>query len=506
MCLILIRSAMLLGCTILLAQQVPAAAPATFQVGIFENHGDIGVILHSGSARYDAAQKSYTISGSGDNMCFGREDFHYARTKVSGDVSLTASIAFVGQTGNNHRKAVLMIRQSLDAHSKSVDVARHGDGLMSLQYRDSDGADTHEVESNVFVLQTAWIEKRGDVIYAFVIDKDGRLQPSGAATRLPLTGSFYIGVCSHDKDVVEKAVFSKVKLTKLPPVDGKPVLLSALETVTIASTDRRVAYVAPSHFEAPNWSPDGSFLIFNQNGKIYHLALDGTDPAFVSIGLEQHVNNDHSISPDGQFIAISDQLGANQESSIYVVPIAGGTPRQIMQGSPSYCHGWSLDGKMLAFTGQREGNFDIYTIPVAGGREKCMTTAEGLDDGPDFSPDGQFIYFCSERSGSMQIWRMKDDGSDQKQVFTDESNNWFPHISPDGKWMVFLAYAKGISDRPTEKNVELRLMSMQDKRVHLLAKLFGGQGTISMPSWSPDSLKLAFVSYELLTEEGIAPK
>jgi len=206
------------------------------------------------------------------------------------------------------------------------------------------------------------------------------------------------------------------------------------------------------------------------------------------------------------------------------VPITGGTPRLITPNAPSYWHGSSPDGKTVAFTGQRGGpievqaapggsgavqkldtsNFDIYTIPAAGGDETRLTNAPGLDDGPEYSPDGAHIYFNSERTGHMQIWRMKPDGSDQEQVISDDSNDWFPHISPDGQSMVFIAYEKGVTGHPANKDVELRLMSFSDKKVRVLAKLFGGQGTINVPSWSPDGLRLAFVSYEQLPEESLA--
>jgi TolB protein len=294
-----------------------------------------------------------------------------------------------------------------------------------------------------------------------------------------------------------------VKLTTLPAATGKALLYSTLETITVASTDRRVAYVAPVHFEAPNWSRDGAFLIFNSEGKIRRLALNGTEPTTINTDPQNRCNNDHGISPDGQSLAISDSSGSSQKSSIFIVPIAGGTPRQVTQYSPSYWHGWSPDGKTLAYAGQREGEFDIYTIPVGGGQETRLTTAKGLDDGPEYSPDGDYIYFNSERTGQMQIWRMKADGSEQEQVLPDETNDWFPHISPDGKWMVFLSYDKSVSGHPGEKDVVLNLMSMDDKKVHVLAKLFGGQGTINVPSWSPDSKKLAFVSYLLLPEDSV---
>ena len=486
-----------------------AAAPS---LGIFQDHQDVGTVLHPGSVEYNPAQQTYTISGSGANMWFGEDDFHYLWTKVSGDVSLTADISFAGETGNNHRKAVLMIRQSLDANSAAVDVARHGDGLTSLQYRDATGTNTHEVESNVSAPRTVRIEKRGDYFYAFVAGKDGKLQVSGAATKLALTGPFYIGigVCAHDKDVVEKAVFSNVKLTTLPAATGKALLYSTLETITVASTDRRVAYVAPVHFEAPNWSRDGAFLIFNSEGKIRRLALNGTEPTTINTDPQNRCNNDHGISPDGQSLAISDSSGSSQKSSIFIVPIAGGTPRQVTQYSPSYWHGWSPDGKTLAYAGQREGEFDIYTIPVGGGQETRLTTAKGLDDGPEYSPDGDYIYFNSERTGQMQIWRMHADGSDQEQVTFDDYNNWFAHISPDSKWMVFLSYGSDVVGHPPNKDVQLRITNVSggniDGPITVLAKLFGGQGTMNVPSWSPDSSKVAFVSYELLAAEDTAIK
>jgi TolB protein len=507
----------------------PAMALAeSHPIGIFTDHQDVGTVLHPGSAVYDAARQTYTLTGSGENMWFGIDDFHYVWKKVSGDVALTADIAFLGTGGNPHRKAVLMIRQSLDGNSPGVDIAVHGVGLTSLQFRDATGANTHEVESNISAPKTVRIEKRGDYFYAFVTGKDGNLQPAGASTKLPLSGDFYIGigVCSHNKDVVEKAVFSNVKLEQLPPASGKTVLVSSLETISIASTDRRVEYVAAAHFEAPNWSRDGKYLIFNQEGTLRRLALDGSAPTVIPTDPQIHCNNDHGISPDGQFLAISDSTAGDQKSRVYIVPIAGGTPRLITPNAPSYWHGWSPDGKTLAFTGQREGpidilpahgahnaiqqldaaNFDVYIVPAAGGDETRLTTAPGLDDGPEYSPDGAYIYFNSERTGHMQIWRMKPDGSDQEQVTNDDSNDWFPHLSPDGQTMVFIAYEKGVTGHPPNKDVELRLMSLKDRQVRVLAQLFGGQGTINVPSWSPDGLKLAFVSYEELTEESLNPK
>jgi TolB protein len=483
------------------AQNAPAL------LGILEAHGDVGRVLHQGTVEYDASKGTYTVTGSGENMWSVADAFQFGWKKVSGDVTLTADISFATTSGNEHKKAVLIIRQSLDEDSVYADVALHASGLTSLQFRDEKGAITREIQSNVSAPRRLRLAKRGDYVYMALAAEGGEPSVAAGWLRIPLQGSFYVGlgVCSHDKDVVEKAVFSNVELATPSAPVGQPVLYSALETISIDSADRRVVYVAPGRFEAPNWMRDGSAFLFNRGGHIERLPISGGKPEPIDTGFATRCNNDHGISPDSRQLAISDNSQEEHNSIVYVVPIAGGTPRRITQNSPSYWHGWSPDGKTLAFVGQRNGDFDIYTIPVDGGDETRLTTAKGLDDGPEYSPDGKYIYFNSERTGHMQIWRMKTDGSEQEQVFSDDLNNWFPHISPDGQWMVFLTYEADVTGHPENKNVTLRLMSLNDrnaidKKITVLAKLFGGQGTINVPSWSPDSKQVAFVSYMLVPE------
>jgi hypothetical protein len=439
-------------------------------------------------------------------MWLAADAFQFAWKKVSGDVTLTADISFLTKTGNEHKKAVLMLRQSLDADSVYVDVALHASGLTSLQFRDEKGAVTREIQSNLSAPKRLRIARRGDYVYMSLAADGGEPKVAGGWLRIPLQGTFYIGlgVCSHDKDVVETALFSNVEFTQPASADTrKPVLYSTLETIAIDSADRRVVYLAPGRFEAPNWTRDGGAFLFNRAGYIERLAVGNAKPVVIDTGFATLCNNDHGISPDATQLAISDNSQGDHQSQVYLVPIGGGTPRRITQKSPSYWHGWSPDGKTLAFVGQRDGDFDIYTIPAAGGDETRLTTAKGLDDGPEYSPDGKYIYFNSERTGHMQIWRMKPDGSEQEQVFSDDLNNWFPHISPDGRWMVFLTYGADVNGHPENKDVMLRLMSLADpdKKITVLAKLFGGQGTINVPSWSPDSKQVAFVSYVLAPEE-----
>jgi TolB protein len=473
-------------------------------LGIFDAHTDVGSVLHAGSVQYDPAKKTYTITGSGENMWSTADAFQFVWKKISGDVTLTADISFLTTTGNQHKKAVLMLRQNLEANSVYADVALHASGLTSLQFRDETGAITREIQANVSAPTRVRIAKRGEYIYMSVSADGSELQIAGGWLRIPLQGSFYIGlgVCSHDKDVVEKAVFSNVELSEPSATTAsEPTLYSTLETVDVNSADRRVVYLSPGRFEAPNWMRDGSAFLFNRDGHIERLPISGGRPQIIDTGFATRCNNDHGISPDATQLAISDNSQENHDSLVYIVPINGGTPRRVARQAPSYWHGWSPDGKTLAFVGQRNGDFDIYTIPVTGGEETRLTTAKGLDDGPEYSPDGKFIYFNSERTGHMQIWRMKPDGSEQEQVFSDDLNNWFPHISPDGQWMVFLTYAADVTGHPPDKDVLLRLMSLSDKKITILARLFGGQGTINVPSWSPDSKRLAFATYMLIPQE-----
>jgi len=478
----------------------PAAASpeGTAALGLFTGHQDIGACARTGAIVFNAAERSYTVSGGGANMWFTNDAFHFAWKEVTGDVVLAARIEFVGSGGNAHRKACLLVRQSLSPDSAYADAALHGDGLTSLQYRETAGARTYEIQANASAPRYLRIEKLGDYV-SLSLSSDGKnWRPAGGSFRLKLADPFYVGlgVCAHDDAALEKAVFSEVQLNDRPAKAEKPQLFSTLETVAMASKDRRAVYCTTNHLEAPNWSPDGAFLLFNSSGRIYRLPVKGGEPQLIDTGFANRCNNDHGLSPDGTQLVISDQ-SQEKNSLIYVLPVTGGTPRRITRLGPSYWHGWSPDGRTLTYCAERNGEFDVYSIPVSGGEEARLTTAPGLDDGPEYSPDGRFIYFNSERSGLMQIWRMRPDGTGQEPVTSDDQNNWFPHPSPDGRWIVFLTYGKDVKGHPANQDVTLRIMPATGGNPEVLAKLFGGQGTINVPSWSPDSKQVAFVSYQL---------
>jgi Tol biopolymer transport system component len=283
-----------------------------------------------------------------------------------------------------------------------------------------------------------------------------------------------------------------------------PGLVSSLKTVDIFSGETETIYSADLHFEAPNWSPDGRFFVVNSQGRVYTIAERGGEMKLLNSDFASSCNNDHGISADGKWMVISHnnkndstQTVEWKKSAIYIFPIEGGIPRQVTSLSPSFWHGWSPDGEELAYCAERNGNFDIYTISVNGGAEKRLTFDTGLEDGPDYSPDGKYIYFNAYRNGSMQIWRMKTDGSQQEQMTNDSCSNWFAHPSPDGKWIVFISYLTNQGDaHPFGKDVKIRLMSLADQKIRDLTPVFyGGQGSLNVPSWSPDSKRIAFVSY-----------
>ena len=353
------------------------AAPAAALLGIFDDHADVGSVLHAGSVEYDASKRTYTIAGSGENMWFASDAFHFVWKKVSGDVTLTADISFLGSGGEAHRKAVLMIRQSLDADSPYADVARHGDGLTSLQARDEKGANTSEIQSAVKAPARVRIARRGEYFYIWVAGEGEELQFSGGSMRVPMHDPFYvgIGVCSHNKDTVEKAVFSNVDLTVGASSEAAPKLYSTLETVPL-SGDRRVTYVAPGRLSAPFWTADGAALVFHRDGRMERIPATGGKPEAAE------------ATPPGH-------------------------EEQSLAGLPS---------------------------------------------------DG--FYNC------------------------------LPHLSPDGQQIAFLSFGKDLSGIPEDKDVMLRVLSVKDGKVRTLAKLVGGKGTLDAPSWSPDSRRLAFVSYQ----------
>ena len=279
---------------------------------------------------------------------------------------------------------------------------------------------------------------------------------------------------------------------------------SILEVFDIETGKSEVLDEFDCVIEAPNWSADGKFLTFNREGRIYKYEIASGDVTEVPSYFVDNCNNDHVLAPDGTGLYVSHHTKEDDLSRIYKIFYDGRMPELVTPLAPSYLHGITPDGKMLAYCAERNGEYDIYTIPTAGGNETQLTTAFGLNDGPEYDCDGEYIWFNSVRTGRMQAWRMKADGSEQTQMtFDAHLNTWFPHISPDRTKVVMLAYHER-DVRPGEhvpnKNVEIRLMTGSDKtgwsEPRTILKLFGGQGTINVNSWAPDSKRFAYVRYE----------
>ncbi len=487
----------------------PAAGPA---LGLFEGHGDIGNPKLAGASFYNGATQEYTLSAGGVNMWGERDEYQFAWRKLTGDFILDARIAFHGEGVDPHRKAGLIVRRTLDDNAPHVDAAIHGDGLTSLQFRRTPGAITEQIESPLQGADVVRLERRGGT-YVMSVARFGETFTTSETADVDLGDEVYVGLflCSHNPDVIERATFDNVRITRPAPEGFRPYrdyIGAVLETLDVESGRRQVLHRSPQAlpYEAPNWTTDGGALIYNTSGanadhrgRLHRFDLLTRQSVVIDTGTNIRNNNDHVLSFDGTMLGISDQSLQGVGSTIYTVPIGGGAPKRITTLAPSYLHGWSPDARWLVYTGGRNGEFDIYRIPSDGsGAEENLTKATGLDDGPEYTPDGRYIYFNSVRgaSGRMQIWRMNPDGTGQQQITDDEYNNWFPHISPDGRSIAYIAFPADIDpdDHPYYKRVYLRVMPIDGGEAKVIGYVYGGQGTINVPSWSPDGRTIAFVS------------
>jgi Tol biopolymer transport system component len=472
-----------------------------YSAGIFDGSGDVGGCAISGAADFLPGTQEYLMTGSGSNVWFGSDQFYFAWKKLNGDFILSAEVRFHGEGTHEHRKAGWMIRGTLDTASPHVSGVVHGDGLASLQYRTGNGGETFERRSPVKAPDIIRLERKGDL---FIFSSAVRGYPFDTVMirQASLTGEVFAGIfiCSHDNNVTERATFSNVRITRPAGNDFVPYrdyLGSNLEILDIESGRRTVVCQAPNSIQAPNWTPDGRYLIYNSDGLLYRFDIEKGKPEVIRSGFAVSNNNDHVLSFDGKMIGISHHVAEEDNRSvIFTMPAGGGDPERITALGPSYLHGWSPDGMWLTYTAERNNEYDIYKIHIKKKKEVRLTSAPGLDDGSEYTPDGKFIYFNSVRSGTMKLWRMRPDGSGQEQVTFDEFNDWFPHISPDGRWIVFLSYMPDVraDDHPFYKHVYIRKLPVAGGRPEVIAYLYGGQGTMNVPGWSPDGRRIAFVS------------
>ena len=505
-----------------------AAVCCAQSVGQFEGSNDVGVTPAKGKAEFAAASGQYRVTGGGANIWGNTDAFQFAWKKLSGDVALTADVQFIGAGTVAHRKAALMVRQSLDADSAYADVALHGDGLTSLQYRPTAAAATleskQEAKSDLTGLVRIRIERRGNN-FTMIAGKPGGPMTTTGPVVTALKDPVYVGLAvgSHDANILETAVFTNVTVQALP--DARPVQRFSSKISIFDTRDKSIhtVFQADTVFEAPNWSNDGKFLIVNSGGRLYRLAADisgNAKPELINIDPTLRLNNDHAPSPDGKLIAFSASTATSRGSQVYLCNADGSNTHIMVKETPSYFHGWSPDGKYLAYVHQHPGpngtpaNYDIFRIPAAGGESEQLNSNGGYDDGPDYSPDGKWIYYNTDRSGTWDVWRIPADGAGPgdvkaERVTSDDMEDWFPHPSPDKKWLLFLSFAKGVATHNDKlPGTQLRMMPLpgnklaKDPKIQVVTTFFGGQGTINVNSWAPDSKRFAYVIYEPLPPAG----
>ena len=521
----------------------PAALPAPWQ------HQDIG------SGQVGKAVPPVSVEKFGKNPLFGKgglvagsatlvdtvftlqgtmdiwgpmDGGHFVWQPVQGDFVIIARVPSMENPGENkHAKAALCIRESLDGGSRRVAQSiTPVDGSQFL-YRETTDDKTVRILPDPAAAPTpsvpkekfpCWLKlvRQGNVFSGYE-SLDGETWWLTGTIKLDFKTNALIGLSSssHTQSNLTTSVFDHVSLTKPNAGTGAKSAKTRpaqLMTIGIDGSDKRLIYETPTGLEAPNWTPDGKWLVCNGNKFLWRIAADGSAPPVkIPTGDMPVTSNDHILSPDGKMIYIT----ANPH--LYAVPFEGGTPRRVSNEHPAatafkyFLHGVSPDGKTLVYVGVNAegddtwGRADIYTIPATGGPDTRLTDTPAADDGPEYSPDGQWIYFNSELNakvpGHAQCYRMKADGTGVEQLTHDERVNWFPHISPDGKWIVYLSYPPGTVKHPADKAVILRRMRPDGSEQSDIIAFNGGQGTINVNSWSPDSKHFAFVTYPVLHDE-----
>ena len=484
------------------------AQTSASSLGIFEGHADVGKVSPAGTFAYSAKTGTYALTAAGWDLWAAEDDFQFAWKKLSGDMSITADIDFPVKEGVHHRyrKAMLMIRQTLDTDAKYADVAVHGAGMTALQYRRAKGANTQDIEIRATMPKRLRLEKRGDVFTMFVASNGEPLHQVGASINMHFEEPFYvgIGVSAHSREFAEKAVFSNVEIRPLSPptTPSKLVLYSTLQTLAVDDAARQalVLLSEPAQAAAPNWSRDGSTIYFTRNGRIDTIPAAGGTPQELNVGGLVSCSGSHGFSPDGKLFAVSCATPDRNDRRVFIIPAGGGTPSQLTENT-GYFHSWSPDGKTILYTRGTKGGLTIYAISVDGGPETALSDGKGVSDDPDYSPDGKWIYFNTDRWGGMQIARMHPDGSGVEQMTHDDYRNWTPHPSPDGESILILSYGKGVTGHPANKDVTLRILNANDKKIRDLVRIVGGNGADNVPNWAPDGKHFAFVGYQTLSEE-----
>lgn len=382
-----------------------ALAQQPRDLGPFTSISDVGDVARQSLVTYDRSSGIYFISAAGENIWGEHDAFGFVWREMKGDASIGARVHFMGRSAEPHRKAGVMLRQSLEPDSVYVDAVVHGDGLTSLQYRAVTGGPTREIQCAQETPTALRLEKRGDYIQLFASNEDGVYSATGCMIRLALGKKFLAGLaaCAHDKHGFETARFSSVTVG-LPP-ERRTVRISAIEMVPVDSLNRRILWYSSGRLEVPSFTARGDAICFREAGLVKKLSLAGRSEP-VAVAGDDLAACETAARPISAGQRVVHRVQGNH-AQIWLIP-DDGKDRPLTHGPGNH---WqprlapdavsfaflssdarAVDGKPAA------GDYLLVQQPLSGGDQRVLAEFYGgpgsLGIAP-WSPDGTLLVFVS---------------------------------------------------------------------------------------------------------------